>query len=78
MSNETSIIPDHKKFAVVHFVQDKRYSVVPRSWITANQTHCHWPGKKTRTPGSLIKDENSTPDSSFVLFEINYVKYYSK
>ncbi len=67
-----------KKFFVVNFYEEDRYSVVPYQWLSTDKEHCYWPGKKTKNKEQIQKDPDSSPDSLFALYPAKFIKSYGK
>lgn len=66
-----------KLWAVVLFEKGKKYSRVPRSWITSDFKSCYWP-PSTGKNSTLINDPFSHPERTWKSFPVSYVKLYSK
>jgi len=67
-----------KKFAVVYFENEKRYTVIPATWIAENRIQCYWPGKKTRNKSKIQTDPDSVPDDTFSIINCRVIKSYGK
>jgi hypothetical protein len=46
---------NQKLFSVVFFDKEKKYSVVPTTWLGQGKKNCAWPGKKTKKCRSSAK-----------------------
>lgn len=67
-----------KDFSVVFFTSEKRFSVVPSSWLSEDRRFCFWPGAKVHNKSNLIRTANSQPDPSWKRLLIDFVKSYRK
>lgn len=77
MNSEVQVnSPLIKKFAVIHFSEEQRYSSVPVTWLNEEKTICFWPPKKVKNCTALIKDPNSRPESNWKGYGITLVKVY--
>ncbi|KAF5290136.1 hypothetical protein FQR65_LT11648 [Abscondita terminalis] len=75
MAAVSAMLLGRKLFSVVEFTKDNSVEAVPAAWIHENNV-CSWPNKLPVRFRTLQEDANSTPDSSWPLFEINIIKTY--
>lgn len=65
-----------KKFVVALFLKDNKYSIVPATRISPDQSACLWPGPLTKNISSLVEDPSSQPGKNWKRCPISYVKFY--
>lgn len=68
---------NRKKFSVVLFLDEKKFSVVPSNWLSDEGT-CFWPGAKTKNRSALIEDHSSLPGAGWTKHSVEFKKSYGK
>lgn len=76
-SNSQQQLKDLKSFVVVHFYNsDDTYEVVPRHWISEDQTTSHFPAGPSKAVLKLQTNKNTSVDPAWPVYDINIIKSY--